>query len=92
MLDANEIQPTDVLKVAHHGSRTSSTEDFDAVHPGVRDDLRGLRKQLRPPTSASCRSAHDHHTEVLRTDLNGLITIRTDGRHLSVETAEPRYH
>jgi beta-lactamase superfamily II metal-dependent hydrolase len=23
----------------------------------------------------------------LRTDLNGLITIRTDGKHLSVETS-----
>src|SRR5581483_717417 len=34
MLDAGEIQPSDVLKVGHHGSHTSSTEEFlEAVHP-----------------------------------------------------------
>src|SRR5580704_14807483 len=34
MLDESEIAATDVLKVAHHGSRTSSTEAFlSAAHP-----------------------------------------------------------
>ena len=34
MLWANAVHPTDVLKVAHHGSRTSSTEEFvSAVQP-----------------------------------------------------------
>ena len=28
----------------------------------------------------------DHHTAILRTDQDGMITIRTDGRRLSVET------
>jgi competence protein ComEC len=27
-----------------------------------------------------------HHAAVLRTDVDGMITIRTDGRKLSVET------
>ena len=41
MLYGNELRPTDVLKVAHHGSRTSSTEEFLERHPaGVRLDLR----------------------------------------------------
>jgi len=28
----------------------------------------------------------EHHAEVLRTDQHGLITVRTDGRRLTVET------
>jgi beta-lactamase superfamily II metal-dependent hydrolase len=28
----------------------------------------------------------EHHAEVFRTDRNGLVTVRTDGRLISVET------
>jgi hypothetical protein len=28
----------------------------------------------------------EHHTAILRTDLDGLITIRTDGKRITVET------
>ena len=33
MAYTNELRPTDVLKVAHHGSRTSSTEEFLLIRP-----------------------------------------------------------
>ena len=48
MLDAGESPRADVLKVAHHGSRTSSTEEFLVRRRAdIRDRLSGVREQLR---------------------------------------------
>jgi competence protein ComEC len=93
MLEAGEIRPTDVLKVAHHGSRTSSTEDFlDAVHPAFALISAGFENSYGHPHPLIVGRLNDRHTEILRTDVNGLITVRTDGKHLTVETSSPRYH
>ena len=87
MLDAGEIHPTDVLKVAHHGSRTSSTEEFlDALHPAFAIISAGFENSYGHPHPLVVERLADRHTHILRTDRDGLITIRTDGRHLAVET------
>jgi competence protein ComEC len=87
MLDENEIQPVDVLKVAHHGSRTSSTESFlDAAHPAFALISVGTDNSYGHPNRDVLARLDDRHTEVLRTDRNGLITVRTDGKRLEVET------
>ena len=76
-----------MLKVAHHGSRTSSTEEFlDAVQPAFAVISVGLREQLRAPARDVIERLEQHHAAILRTDRDGLITIRSDGRRLSVET------
>jgi len=87
MLDGNEIQPVDVLKVAHHGSRTSSTASFlDAANPAFAIISVGADNSYGHPNRDVLARLGEHHTEVLRTDRNGLVTVRTDGKHLSVET------
>jgi competence protein ComEC len=87
MLDENEIQPVDVLKVAHHGSRTSSTESFlSAVSPAFAIISVGVDNSYGHPNRDVLQRLGEHHAEVLRTDRNGLVTVRTDGRRLSVET------
>jgi competence protein ComEC len=93
MLEAGEIRHTDVLKVAHHGSRTSSTEDFlDAVHPAFALISAGFENSYGHPHPLIVGRLADRHTEILRTDFDGLITVRTDGKHLTVESSSPRYH
>ena len=88
MLDENEIQPVDVLKVAHHGSRTSSTQSFlDAANPAFAIISVGDDNSYGHPNRDVLERLDDRHTEVLRTDRNGLITVRTDGKHLTVETS-----
>ncbi len=87
MLDAGEVHSSDVLKVGHHGSRTSSSEEFlEAVHPAFAVISAGFENSYGHPHAAVVRRFEDRHAAVLRTDLDGLITIRTDGCRLRVET------
>jgi competence protein ComEC len=87
MLDESEIQPVDVLKVAHHGSRTSSTESFlSAANPAFAIISVGEDNSYGHPNRDVLERLADHHAEMLRTDRNGLVTVRTDGTHLTVET------
>ena len=87
MLDAGEIHPTDVLKVPHHGSRTSSTEEFlDALHPAFAVVSAGFENSYGHPHPLIVQRLTDRHIAILRTDRDGLITIRTDGKRLTVET------
>lgn len=87
MAYTNELRPTDVLKVPHHGSRTSSTEEFlSAVQPAFAVISAGFENSYGLPHSAVVERLRQHHAAVFRTDLDGMITIRTDGRRLRVQT------
>jgi competence protein ComEC len=87
MLDENELAHTDVLKVAHHGSRTSSTEAFlDSVTPEFAVISAGFENSYGHPNGDVLDRLTEHHAGIYRTDKDGLISIRTDGRHVSVET------
>ena len=75
-----------VLKVGHHGSRTSSGENFLAnVLPqyavvSVAPDRNNLPKQdVINRISKYCKN-------IYRTDLNGTIVMLTDGKNLKVTT------
>ena len=83
----------DVLKVGHHGSKTSSTEPFlAAIQPAFAVISDGFENSFHHPHPSVLARLAEHHTSVLRTDQMGLITIRSDGRRLSMETviAQPR--
>jgi competence protein ComEC len=87
MLDDKEITHADVLKVAHHGSKTSSTEEFlDAVQPAFAVISAGFENSYGHPTADVLNRLEEHRAMVLRTDRAGLITIRTDGNKIEVET------
>ena len=87
MLDAGLASPSDVLKVGHHGSRTSSTEEFlSAVKPAFAVISAGFENSYGFPHAAVLERLRRHEAAVLETDRDGLVTIRTDGRRLSVET------
>jgi competence protein ComEC len=87
MLYTGEIRPSDVLKVAHHGSRTSSTEEFlSAVQPAFAVISAGFENSYGHPHPTVVERLREHHAATLRTDVDGMITIRTDGRKIHVET------
>ncbi len=88
----------DILKVGHHGSNTSSIDPFlDAVSPEFAVISDGFENTFRHPHPKVLERLAAHHASILRTDQDGLITLRTDGQRISVETfrlqkaSEPMY-
>ena len=82
----------DVLKVGHHGSRTSTTPRFlAAVRPRLALVSVGAHNAYRHPSPEVMHALHDSGAQVLRTDRAGTIVVRTDGRHLEVEARDERW-
>ncbi len=87
MLASGELGPVTLLKVGHHGSRTSSSEEFlDQVNPRFALISDGYKNQFHHPHPDVLARLAEHHTAVLRTDQQGLITFRTDGDKVDIET------
>ncbi len=83
------VLTADVLKVGHHGSRTSSTEPFlDAVRPQFAIISDGIDNQFHHPHPQVLARLSDRRADTLRTDTLGLITVRTDGWRITVEDWE----
>jgi competence protein ComEC len=78
----------DVLKVAHHGSATSSTPRFlDRVRPRVAIVSVGAGNAYGHPSADVMRALLGYGATVLRTDQFGTIVVRTDGHELVVRAA-----
>jgi competence protein ComEC len=76
-----------VIKVPHHGSKSSSTADFlAAVRP--RFAVFTVRGGARPrlPNPAVLERYEAMGVKVLRSDRDGAITFMTDGKDLKVQT------
>ena len=83
LLAAGANLHADVLKVGHHGSRTSSTQAFlNAVSPSVALISAGYENSFGHPHPDVLGRLSGRHAAVLRTDLDGLVTARTDGRRV----------
>jgi beta-lactamase superfamily II metal-dependent hydrolase len=78
----------DVLKVAHHGSRFASSADFlDEVSPRFASISCGAGNDYGHPHAATLRVLERRHVEVHRTDLEGDITLETDGSAIAMHGA-----
>jgi competence protein ComEC len=71
----------DVLKVGHHGSGTSSSEEFlQAVAPGQAVITVGRLNRFRHPKHSVLARLAAMNTRVHRTDTHGAIILESDGR------------
>ena len=90
-LSAGEPLRADVLKVGHHGSNTSSVDPFlDAVAPEFAVISDGFENSFRHPHPQVLERLKAHRAGIFRTDRDGLVTIRTDGQYLFVQTFHVR--
>lgn len=87
-----------VLKVAHHGSLTSSAMEFlQALRPDIAVISVGRTNTFGHPAPAVLKRYEAIGASVYRTDRNGAITITTDGQSLEMvmmknATAKARGH
>jgi competence protein ComEC len=69
----------DLLKVAHHGSNSSSCDEFlDAVRPEYAVISAGVRNPFRHPRTEVIARLAEHRAKTYRTDLFGPITFYMD--------------
>ncbi len=71
---------SDILKIGHHGSRTSTTQAFlNAVNPNVSVIMCGKHNQYGHPHDETLNKLSNAGVDIYRTDLQGHIIITTDG-------------
>jgi competence protein ComEC len=76
-----------LLKVGHHGSRTSSSGAFlDAVRPSVAVITSGVRNRYGHPSAEALGALRERNIRVLRSDRHGGIVWETDGHAAMVRT------
>jgi competence protein ComEC len=81
VLQYGDFLQSDVLKAGHHGSRTSSSEEFlTAVQPHVAVVSVGKFNKFRHPSKSVIQRLKDHSIEIHRTDEEGAIVFESDGR------------
>jgi len=85
------LAPVEVLKVPHHGSRFSSPEFLKQVNPAIAVISVGERNRFNMPSAEIVSQLKDLGAKIYRTDRDGAVIIRTDGRNLTVETGRSSY-
>lgn len=68
-----------VLKVAHHGSKTSSTKEFiELVNPQIAVIGVGKNNLFKHPSEEVIKRLEEHNIKIYRTDQNGEISFLVD--------------
>ena len=82
----NNILKSNILKVAHHGSKTSSTKEFlQLVKPEISLIGVGENNTFGHPSNNTLENLKSIGSDIFRTDCNGEISIYTDGKKYSVK-------
>jgi competence protein ComEC len=86
MVSSGLLRQVTLLKVGHHGSRTSSSEEFlSEVNPRFAFISDGYKNSFHHPNPQVLDRLAQHHAAVFRTDQHGLITFRTDGDRVEIQ-------
>jgi competence protein ComEC len=87
MLIRNLTLKSDVLKVGHHGSSTSTSNEFLlAVSPRYAVISVGKDNDYGHPHPGTLAKLNAAGVQTYRTDLNGTVTFSSDGTNIGVKT------
>lgn len=83
IIDSKTNLKSDVIKIAHHGSTTSSSEEFlDAVSPKIALISCGLNNSFKHPSKTIIDRLKSRNILFYRTDINGTIELYSDGNKI----------
>ena len=88
ILDKYYLPDIDVLKVGHHGSRTSSGKEFiDEINPKYSIISVGKNNRYGHPNKEVLDNLRD--SKIYRTDQDGSIMLKINNNKLKIETCSP---
>lgn len=88
ILDKYNISDIDLLKVGHHGSKTSSSKKFiNEINPNYSIISVGKNNRYGHPNDSVLENLED--SKIYRTDQNGSIMFKIKKSKLEIETCAP---
>lgn len=85
MIESGRLQDIDVYKVGHHGSDTSSSEEFlEVIKPDIAVISCGEGNSYGHPCDITIENLSKYTDKIYITDLSGSIVITSDGNELTV--------
>ena len=88
ILDKYNLFDIDVLKVGHHGSKTSSSKEFiDEINPKYSIISVGKNNRYGHPNKEALENLGG--SNIYRTDLDGSIMFKINNNKLKIETCNP---
>jgi competence protein ComEC len=84
--NTKEVLDSDILKVGHHGSHTSTSPEFvDALSPDYALISDGRGNKYGHPHPETLTTLESFGAKIFRTDLLGTIIVKSDGKMLRWE-------
>jgi len=88
IIEKYDLQDIDVLKVGHHGSKTSSSEEFiNGIKPKYSIISVGKNNRFGHPNNEVLNTLDE--SKIYRTDQDGSIIFKIKNNKLNVETCAP---
>ena len=88
LIEKYNLKDIDVLKVGHHGSKTSSSKIFiDEINPKYSIISVGKNNRYGHPNKEALDNLED--TKIYRTDIDGSIMFKIKNNKLKIETCSP---
>ena len=88
ILDKYNINDIDVLKVGHHGSKTSSSKEFiNEINPEYSIISVGKNNRYGHPNKVVLENLKE--SKIYRTDQDGSIMFKIKNKKLKIETCSP---
>ena len=88
LIEKYNIQDIDVLKVGHHGSKTSTGKEFvGVINPKYSIISVGKNNRYGHPNDSVLQNLND--SKIYRTDQDGSIMFKIKNNKLEIETCAP---